>query len=56
MSEQAEGIKLVRLAAMQIQHLSPQVNEDCSGAGEDERRVFRWLMRHEFSLHARPRK
>ncbi len=25
MSDQVEGIKLVRLAAMQIQHLSPQV-------------------------------
>ncbi|CAF4199981.1 unnamed protein product, partial [Rotaria magnacalcarata] len=24
MSDQVEGIKLVRLAAMQIQHLSPQ--------------------------------
>jgi hypothetical protein len=26
MSDQVEGIKLVRLAAMQIQHLSPQVS------------------------------
>ncbi len=25
MSDQVEGIKIVRLAAMQIQHLSPQV-------------------------------
>lgn len=28
MSDQAEGIKLVRLAAMQIQHLSPQVRQE----------------------------
>jgi hypothetical protein len=26
MSDQVEGIKIVRLAAMQIQHLSPQVS------------------------------
>ena len=27
MSDQVDGIKLVRLAAMQVQHLSPQVSE-----------------------------
>jgi hypothetical protein len=27
MSDQVEGIKLVRLAAMQIQHLSPKVSQ-----------------------------